>query len=383
MSLRNTPSFSLSPSHGNHQLRRSASSEIDSKSKSYSRNFKDLVIFFLVILLAIAGSYICYISVFVDNLSRYDGAMIYSRYDVNNDDVVVESDKRYNYDSVEAYSAGMNWILSYKSLFQLVRRNRIETLGDKYITELVNNPSRLEEFNPFDVANTINVWDLFPQQINCPDMIRVGHAGDGGKWICGLSWIGKYANIDNFGNVKAKVDKQKCIIYSFGVSIDISFEEEMLQRTHCDIFAFDPTVSKLPLPLLHSKEEWYALQRKRLILTKVALAEHSGSSEVFGLTENLYDIMHRLGHSYIDVLKIDIEGSEWDLMKSLFPMHTHSKSHKFPVGQLLIELHYGSMKETHEFFAAVEKYGFLSYSREVNLYPTLKGKSYTILSIHM
>ena len=60
--------------------------------------------------------------------------------------------------------------------------------------------------------------------------------------------------------------------------------------------------------------------------------------------------MIRLGHSYIDVLKVDIEGDEWDIFDDLFNNNINSNNLspteliKKPLfGQLLIELHYVSI----------------------------------------
>ena len=54
--------------------------------------------------------------------------------------------------------------------------------------------------------------------------------GDGGKWVCGMS---RYEESSR---------KQSCIIYSFGVQEESSFEDEMLSRTQCEVFAYDFSV---------------------------------------------------------------------------------------------------------------------------------------------
>lgn len=75
------------------------------------------------------------------------------------------------------------------------------------------------------------IWDFTPASWGCPhEMERVGRMGDGGKWVCGMSRYEKLSRT------------RKCVIYSFGVRDESSFENEMLSRTECEIWAYDYTV---------------------------------------------------------------------------------------------------------------------------------------------
>jgi len=67
----------------------------------------------------------------------------------------------------------------------------------------------------------------------CPhDIQRVGPLSDGGKWICGMS-------------LYEEQPRAKCVIYSFGVNYETRFEGEMLERTDCEIFAYDASVTAM------------------------------------------------------------------------------------------------------------------------------------------
>ena len=55
--------------------------------------------------------------------------------------------------------------------------------------------------------------------------------------------------------------------------------------------------------------------------------------------EKLEAIMSRLQHTWIDVLKIDIEGYEWELLQDLYKLGA-----KLPATQVLIEFHYHPMR---------------------------------------
>jgi len=206
-------------------------------------------------------------------------------------------------------------------------------------------------FSPFAKDASVNIWDLFPPELSCPDIQRVGSVGDGGKWICGLSWLG----------MNRQNEDEKCIVYSYGVSTDSTFEQELSSVAGCKVFAFDPTIGEMKSA------------GESITFHKMGLWNSSGSTDNFMLVEHLYDAMNRLNHSYIDVLKVDIEGAEWAVFRELLS-RANGRSGLFPFGQLLIELHYESVESTAEFFLGMMRHGFLAFSREVNLQPCLNGR---------
>ena len=52
--------------------------------------------------------------------------------------------------------------------------------------------------------------------------------------------------------------------------------------------------------------------------------------------KSMQDTMHELNHHWVDILKMDIEGKEWDVLGNLL----HGNSPGIHATQLLIELHY-------------------------------------------
>jgi len=80
--------------------------------------------------------------------------------------------------------------------------------------------------------------------------------------------------------------------------------------------------------------------------------------------QTLATLMSNLGHTWIDVLKIDIEGGEWNIFKKLFedPLI-------IPATQIQIELHFlGDAKAVLNFFENMEKRGFRVFSVEPSYY---------------
>lgn len=228
-----------------------------------------------------------------------------------------------------------------------------------YIPELMINKIDAN-YPPFDANSRALVWDLAPPILSCPDIERVGQAGEGGKWICGMNQLIQ--------------EGHNCIVYSFGISTDVSFEWEILRRTSCTIYAFDPSIGQIPYEnlahILHVNESSFGSKLKdRFIFHKMALGSTSGSSGIHSLNEHLFDAMNRLGHTFINLLKVDVEGGEWDFFNTLYTNRTKS----LPVGQLLIELHYTTMPQISTFFRAMQYWGLQPFSREINLLPSLAG----------
>lgn len=69
------------------------------------------------------------------------------------------------------------------------------------------------EMSPWTINDHVTLWHLFPPVYSCPRTIeRVGSLGDGGKYVCAFTHLAENRN-------------RPCVVYSFGISNEISFEE--------------------------------------------------------------------------------------------------------------------------------------------------------------
>jgi hypothetical protein len=91
--------------------------------------------------------------------------------------------------------------------------------------------------------------------------------------------------------------------------------------------------------------------------------------------------MKELGHTYIDVLKIDIEGAE-------FPWLRYEGSKILPrVGQVVIELHvhtvtaqqYYPKEDSKTFIETMEIYDYRLFHVEVNRHAPLWGSEFSLI----
>ncbi|XP_069130234.1 uncharacterized protein [Argopecten irradians] len=168
---------------------------------------------------------------------------------------------------------------------------------------------------------------LLSSEVLCRELLRVGNIGDGGWDVC----------VD---------DKYRpcspCLVYSFGIKDDWSFDDRIASRFGCEVHSFDPSIGLTDHR--RSKLQWYH---------NLGLSDKNGAIEKRGIQWNMMNmksIRTSLGHTNrpIDILKMDIEFSEW----IAFPDMLETGVLK-DVRQLYIEFHF---KVDRGYFTVVAKY---------------------------
>lgn len=206
-------------------------------------------------------------------------------------------------------------------------------------------------------GSKIRLWDYFGPSYNCISRERVGKIGDGGKWLCGVRTV--------------LARRFPCIVYSIGSKGEISFEQGMQEKLpHCEIHIFDPTLTS-------EQEKIIKDSLLNIHFYDLGLGAVDGEFRIKNRkalwtqrTKNVYPvqtlgtIMSNLGHSWIDVLKVDIEGGEWAIFEKLF-----EEFQIIPATQIQIELHFlGDAKVALNFFKSMKEKGFRVFSVEPNYY---------------
>jgi len=142
------------------------------------------------------------------------------------------------------------------------------------------------------------------------------------------------------------------IVYSFGIGRDLNFEKSLAARTGATIHAFDPSPE--------SVEYWGVIEPPPSGVTfhptGVAAADglvtffppaegdvtrsyssvenHSaGGSAVDVPVRRVGTLLRELGHDRIDLLKLDVEGSEYAVLEDVL-------SSDIPVSQIVVEFHH-------------------------------------------
>lgn len=177
-----------------------------------------------------------------------------------------------------------------------------------------------------DFIYPYNVWDLLRPTFFCPfDLERVGKLGDGGKWVCGMSHL----EAQSRGPSSDANPETTVVVYSFSVERDSSFEAALLTRLNAEIWGLD-----------YSVDGWAdeVPPSSRVHFTKAAISATTDKQQSPPKLA-VHDIMKDIGHQFIHVMKMDIEGAEFEALAALINGVEKAGKKVLPVGQLLLELH--------------------------------------------
>jgi FkbM family methyltransferase len=167
------------------------------------------------------------------------------------------------------------------------------------------------------------------------------------------------------------------IIYSGGVGKDIGFEIQLVHRFGCQVFCFDP--SPTGIATIKSLENKSPL----LIFQPIGLSEVNSDTVKFSMPLNpeegsftilksqsgqeneisfncrkVSTLMQELGHSHIDIIKLDIEGFEYGVINDII-------ENNLSITQICIEF--------HDFFDNIP------YSHTKNAVNLLKKSGYSMV----
>ncbi|KAG7668114.1 hypothetical protein NADE_005159 [Nannochloris sp. 'desiccata'] len=154
-------------------------------------------------------------------------------------------------------------------------------------------------------------FNLFNPIVQCPkgEQLEVfGGNDDGAKFLC-----------------PSLLTKHTCVVYSLGSNLDYSFEEDILQRTSCQVVTFDCTVSGSSI---HPRHTFL-----KKCLGSAASMEGNPQEWV-----TLSAAMAQFGHSSVTLLKIDIEGYEFDVLGA-----TKSENKHALPAMIAMEMHYDDL----------------------------------------
>ena len=167
------------------------------------------------------------------------------------------------------------------------------------------------------------------------------------KKNCNSVWYG-----NTYGGFFVNPDllDEDSIVYSIGVGCDVSFDMEIIKQHNSCVYGFDPTpksinwVSRNTLPDRFKFSD-FGIGKKTGIenfhlpknpdYVSGSIFQHANVREfdtVKVKMKSFQDITWELGHKKIDILKMDIEGSEYDVIDSILNSDVR-------IDQILIEFH--------------------------------------------
>lgn len=164
------------------------------------------------------------------------------------------------------------------------------------------------------------------------------------------------------------------VIYSFGIGKDVSFDKTCIKRHGCEVFGFDPTpkstrfLKENPVsPQFHyhpygitdgmsGEYEFYLPANPKGVSGSLVHSPAVNPDDFIKVQmKSFEDIITALGHHHIDVLKMDIEGSEYEVLKKILNTDV-------TIDQILVEFHDRFFKsevpKSREIVNIMEKKGY-------------------------
>ncbi|MEN5058325.1 FkbM family methyltransferase [Sphingobacterium kitahiroshimense] len=164
------------------------------------------------------------------------------------------------------------------------------------------------------------------------------------------------------------------IVYSFGIGQDTSFDDAIIQKHNCHVYGYDPTPKSIEWiaqrsdlsPKFHFHP--FGLDKETRIThfnlpknkehVSGSIINHQNVDEnnmVEVQMKSLIDIVSENNHSYIDVLKMDIEGSEYCVIESIL-------NSSIEIRQILLEIHErffdNGIEKTKELLNSLHQHGY-------------------------
>jgi FkbM family methyltransferase len=187
---------------------------------------------------------------------------------------------------------------------------------------------------------------------------------------CESVWYG-----NNYGGfyVCPSIICESSIVYSFGIGEDISFDKCIYDKHNCAVYAFDPTpksINWIKKQSLFAKFHFYEFglsdkcgwidfylpKNQNHVSGSITSSSHLNTNDKISVRmKTLKDIMIELNHDHIDLLKMDIEGSEYVVIENILKTN-------IPINQILIEFHSRFSKDgkykTKRAIQKLKEYGY-------------------------
>jgi hypothetical protein len=193
---------------------------------------------------------------------------------------------------------------------------------------------------------------IFDAVVDCETAIRVGRMADGGKWVCDPLQL-----------------PPEPVVYSFGAGDDVSFDTDMAVLFGSRVYLFDPSPTVVGR---FGQSSWdRAFGHGHLYFQALGVGSVTSSD---GLVlegkkcpvKTVADIARSLHHERVDVVKMDIEGGEYAVLKQVLEAKTLAALN---VRQLEIEFHLWDDQAFVDFVGAIDalrREGYVIFRKEFN-----------------
>jgi len=161
-------------------------------------------------------------------------------------------------------------------------------------------------------------------------------------------------------------------VYSVGLGYDITFDTELIQEHGLQVHGFDPTPKSIDYLEKHELPYQFKLHKYGIsnldgtqifhppidpnhVSHSTEKRKESSGQSIEVEMKTLTSVMKQLGHDSIDLIKMDIEGSEYAVLDEIC-------QYGIKVGQILVEFHHHfgeiQVRETKKSVKALNEAGY-------------------------
>ena len=169
---------------------------------------------------------------------------------------------------------------------------------------------------------------------------------------------------------------QGSVVYSFGVGEDVTFDLELINEYNVRINAFDPTPKSIDWIKAQNLPQNFILyeyglsdfdgevkfkppRNPEFVSHRIVEGNDTGGKSISVAVKKIETIMKELGDDKINLMKMDIEGSEYSVIENL-------KTSDIKPDQLLIEFHHRfpevGIKKTIKAIGVLREMGYKVFS---------------------
>lgn len=149
--------------------------------------------------------------------------------------------------------------------------------------------------------------------------------------------------------VTSNIDMQS-IVYSLGVGENASFDKALIEKYNLIIHAFDPTPNSIKwvkrqgfsknfimheygIAAVDENISFYPPEKAGYTSYTILDRPSAKANAISVPVKRLSTVMKELGHDHIDILKMDIEGAEYEVINDIFKSDIRPQ-------QILVEFHH-------------------------------------------
>lgn len=140
--------------------------------------------------------------------------------------------------------------------------------------------------------------------------------------------------------------KKDAVVYTFGIGFDYSFEKELVDKYEANVYAFDPSPEVVEKMKDEKREKLkyfpYGISDRDEKKTFFKPRYSDNYTEVFSYWAHetdtiqfevyrLESLMKKFGHTHLDLLKMDVEGTEFSVLEDILT--------RLDIDQICIETH--------------------------------------------